>query len=71
MNMAPGETMMLNCGSKDPVDLRCGGVPLTTGVLGRTGEQVAVRVNGPIRHKTRQLGFANRDAIPEAKEEAA
>lgn len=71
MNMAPGETMMLNCGAKDPVDLRCGGVPLTTGVLGRTGEHVAVQVNRPIRRKLRQLSSTNRDAVPEAKEEAA
>jgi flagellar motor switch protein FliM len=44
MNLKVGETVMLNNGPDDPVLLRCGGIPLTTGNIGRVGDHVAVRV---------------------------
>ncbi len=44
MNLKVGETIVLNSGPDDPVQLRCSGIPLTTGSIGRVGENVAIRV---------------------------
>lgn len=45
MNLKVGETIVLQSGPDDPVQLRCGGIPLTVGTIGRVGENVAVRVS--------------------------
>jgi flagellar motor switch protein FliM len=44
MSLEIGETVVLNSGPDDPVYLRCGGIPLVTGSLGRTGSNIAVKV---------------------------
>ena len=44
MNLQVGETVMLNNGPDDPVLLRCGGISLTSGSIGRVGDNVAIRV---------------------------
>lgn len=44
MDLKVGETIALNNGPDDPVELRCGGIPLTKGTIGRIGDNVAVRV---------------------------
>lgn len=44
MNLEVGETITLNSGPDDPIKLRCGGIPLVTGTMGRTGSNIAVRV---------------------------
>jgi flagellar motor switch protein FliM len=49
MNLSVGETIMLNAGPDSPIELRCGGVPLLTGRMGRMGSSVAVRVEGTVR----------------------
>ncbi len=48
MSLKVGDTVMLNNGPDDPVLLRCGGIPLVTGSVGRTGSNIAVRVAGGI-----------------------
>ena len=48
MSLEVGETVVLNSGPDDPVQLRCGGIPLVTGSLGRTGSNIAVCVAGGI-----------------------
>jgi flagellar motor switch protein FliM len=48
MSLEIGETVVLNSGPDDPVHLRCGGIPLVTGSLGRTGSNIAVKVAGSI-----------------------
>ena len=48
MQLEVGETVVLNCGPDDPVQLRCGGIPLLNGSMGRTGGNIAVRVAGGI-----------------------
>ena len=50
MNFQVGQTMLLNVGSNAMVDMRCGGVPLVKGKIGRVGSNVAVRVNRGIPH---------------------
>src|SRR5689334_5288414 len=46
MNLQIGETVMLNAGPDSKIELRCGGVPLLKGRMGRKGTSVAVRVEG-------------------------
>ncbi|MDX5367294.1 MAG: flagellar motor switch protein FliM, partial [Alphaproteobacteria bacterium] len=58
MNFEPGQTLMLNNGPDGMIDLRCGGVRLGTGRMGRVGNHVAVRVEQGIRQ-------VNRVAAPE------
>ena len=48
MNLEVGETIALHCGPDDPVSLRCGGIPLTTGTIGRIGQNIAVKVSNGI-----------------------
>jgi len=48
MSLEVGETVVLNSGPDDPVHLRCGGIPLVTGSMGRTGSNIAVSVAGGI-----------------------
>jgi len=48
MSLEIGETIFLNSGPDDAVTLRCGGIPLVTGSMGRTGTSIAVRVAGGI-----------------------
>lgn len=45
MNLEVGQTMMLGAGPDSKIQLRCGGVPLLTGRMGRVGSSVAVRVD--------------------------
>ncbi len=55
MSLKVGETVVLNSGPDDPVHLRCGGIPLVTGSMGRTGSNIAVSVAGGIaKPKTRK-----------------
>ncbi len=48
MNLQVGETMMLNSNPDSKIELRCGGVPLLRGRMGRVGSQVAVRIDEAI-----------------------
>lgn len=48
MNMEVGQTLMLGAGPDSCIELRCGGVPLLTGRMGRVNANVAVRVDEAI-----------------------
>ncbi|MBD3836678.1 MAG: flagellar motor switch protein FliM [Brevundimonas sp.] len=48
LNLKVGDTLMLNAAPDSDVSIRAGSVPLTTGRIGRKGQHVAVRVEGPI-----------------------
>src|SRR6202789_907407 len=48
MNLECGQTLMLNSGPDSKIELRCGGVPLLRGRMGRVGSSVAVRVDEAI-----------------------
>jgi flagellar motor switch protein FliM len=50
MNLQVGQTIMLNAGPDSPIELRCGGVPLLKGRMGRVGSSVAVRIDGTAKH---------------------
>jgi flagellar motor switch protein FliM len=48
MNLEVGQTVMLNASPDSKIELRCRGVPLLTGRMGRVGSSVAVRVDAAI-----------------------
>jgi flagellar motor switch protein FliM len=48
MNLQVGQTMMLNAGPDSKIEMRCRGVPLLTGRMGRVGSSIAVRVDEAI-----------------------
>jgi flagellar motor switch protein FliM len=49
MNLEIGQTVMLNATPESKIELRCGGVPLLRGRMGRTNSSVAVRVEEAIQ----------------------
>jgi flagellar motor switch protein FliM len=49
MNFEVGQTLLLNVGPDARIELRCGGVGLLGGRMGRIGHQVAVKVENQIR----------------------
>ncbi|MDX2095630.1 MAG: flagellar motor switch protein FliM [Alphaproteobacteria bacterium] len=44
-----GSTILLDASPEDPVRIKCGGVPVTTGQVGRVGDRIAIAVNEDIR----------------------
>jgi flagellar motor switch protein FliM len=48
MNLEVGQTVMLGATPDSKIELRCRGVPLLTGRMGRVGTSVAVRVDAAI-----------------------
>ena len=48
MDLEVGQTMMLGAAPDSRIQLRCGGVPLLTGRMGRVGNHVAVRVDDAV-----------------------
>jgi len=50
MNFKVGQTLMFNNGPNDEIGMRCGGIPLMTGRIGRMGSHVAVRLDRSMQH---------------------
>ena len=55
MSFKVGSTLLLDCTPEDEVTLRCGGVPITTGILGKVGDNIAVSLNDGIKRKSKEL----------------
>ncbi|HEY5338704.1 MAG TPA: flagellar motor switch protein FliM [Rhizomicrobium sp.] len=57
MNLKVGETVMLNATPDSKIEMRCGGVPLLRGRMGRVGSSVSVRVDEAVERTdaSRQL----------------
>jgi len=49
VNLKIGSTILLDVSPEDPVQIKCGGVPLTTAQVGRMGDRIAVAVNEDIK----------------------
>lgn len=49
VNLKVGTTILLDVSPNDPVQIKCGGVPLTTAQVGRMGDKIAVAVNEDIK----------------------
>ncbi|MEM9750638.1 MAG: FliM/FliN family flagellar motor switch protein, partial [Pseudomonadota bacterium] len=60
MEFQVGQTLMLNAAPRSPVHLRCGGITLTTGRMGRVGDNIAVRLDAAMKPE------AARDAMERA-----
>ena len=54
MNLEVGATMMLGCTPDSVVEIRSGGVPLLLGRMGRSGNNVAVRVEQAVKRALRR-----------------
>lgn len=48
LDLKVGDTLMLNATPDSDISIRCGSIPVTTGKMGRKGQHIAVRVEGPI-----------------------
>jgi flagellar motor switch protein FliM len=51
MNFEVGQTLLLNATPNSPIEMRCGGVALLSGRMGRVGHQVAVRVESNVQQE--------------------
>ena len=49
VNLKVGSTILLDVSPDDPVQIKCGGVPLTTAQVGRMGDKIAIAVNEDIK----------------------
>ena len=49
VNLKVGSTILLDVAPDDPVQVKCGGVPLTTAQVGRMGDKIAIAVNEDIK----------------------
>ncbi len=53
MKFEIGSTILFNATPESPVDLRCGGVPMVSGRMGRMGNRIAVRVDRALKRVPR------------------
>ncbi len=49
LELEVGQTLVFDVGPRDPVTIKCGGVPLTEGQMGRAGENISIRVDRNLR----------------------
>ena len=57
MNLQVGETIMLNATPESKIEMRCGGVPLLRGRMGRVGSSVSVRVDEAVQRTDASKGL--------------
>ena len=57
MRMRVGDTLMLGAQPTSPIEMRCGGIPMLVGRMGRSGSQVAIRIDKALKRakKTHNL----------------
>ena len=49
LELEVGQTLVFDVGPRDPVTIKCGGIPLTEGQMGRAGEHISIRVDRNLR----------------------
>ncbi|MDX2112730.1 MAG: flagellar motor switch protein FliM [Alphaproteobacteria bacterium] len=54
MSFKVGSTLLMDCTPDDEVTMRCGGIPVTTGLMGKVGESMAISLNDAIQRKMRE-----------------
>ena len=55
MGFEVGSTLLLDCSPEDEVTLRCGGIPVTTGTMGKVGDNIAISLaRSPIKRKVKE-----------------
>ena len=57
MNLKVGDTIMLNANPDSKIEMRCGGVPLLRGRMGRVGSAVSVRVDEAVQRTDASKGL--------------
>ncbi|GLQ07398.1 flagellar motor switch protein FliM [Sneathiella chinensis] len=50
LSLEIGDTIMLNASPNSPVVLNCGGMKMVSGKMGRSGQNIAVKVDKTLRH---------------------
>lgn len=55
MGMEVGQTIMLNVQSDSEVEVRCGGVPMMTGRVGKLGQHVAIKIEKDLKKRKRTI----------------
>ncbi len=58
MNLEIGQTLMLNATPEAKIDLKCGGISLASGKMGRVGDNISVRVEKGLTERVQQLAAA-------------
>jgi flagellar motor switch protein FliM len=53
-NFKVGSTILLNCSPEDEVTLKCSGVPVTKGKLGRVGDNIAVSLSEAVKRISKE-----------------
>lgn len=53
LGMEVGQTMMLNVQAESEVEVRCGGIPMMTGRVGKLGQHVAVKIEKDLKKRKR------------------
>lgn len=53
MSLQVGSTMLLDCSPDDDITIRCGGISVTTGTLGRVKENIAISIHDSVKQKSR------------------
>jgi flagellar motor switch protein FliM len=51
MGFEVGKTVLLDCTADDDVTVRCGGIPISSGSLGRIGDHIAISLKETIKRK--------------------
>lgn len=54
MSLKVGSTMLLDCTPEDEISLRCGGIPISSGMIGKIADYIAVSLNEPVKRKFRE-----------------
>ena len=49
INLEVGQTVLFDVGPNDPVEMKCGGIGLTEGYMGRIGDTISIRVDKELR----------------------
>jgi flagellar motor switch protein FliM len=52
LDLKVGQTILFDATPQDPVVIRCGDVPLTSGIMGRRGNNISVRITRPLVRPT-------------------
>lgn len=55
MRFRVGSTILLDCMPEDDVILKCGGVPITKGKLGRMGDHMAIAISDAVAGRQREV----------------
>ena len=55
LDLQVGQTLLFDVGPRDPVTIKCGGVTMTEGLMGRVGENISVRVSKNLKRPKMSL----------------